>query len=113
MDENHDGALAVDEVRPDVKAPRKYAAVLHNDDYTTMECVVEILQRIFGRTTEEATTITLSVHHKGKGVAGIYSYEIAETKAMQAVEWARKRQFPLRCSVEPAEGEEDSKQSSP
>jgi len=67
-----------------------------------MEFVVEVLQSFFKRTQEEAVQIMLKVHHQGSGVAGIYSHEIAETKAVQVMEYAKTRGFPLKCSVEPA-----------
>lgn len=94
--------VAVEEGRPKLKEPPKYAVLLHNDDYTTMEFVIEVLQRFFNKQGEEAVQITLRVHQQGKGVAGIYSREIAETKAMQVNEAARSRGFPLKCTAEPA-----------
>lgn len=82
--------------------PPQYAVVLHNDDYTTMEFVIEVLVRFFRKNRDEAMTITLAVHQQGRGVAGIYSYEIAETKAAQVVELARTRGHPLQATTEPA-----------
>src|SRR5262245_34293438 len=103
-EEDLDSGLAVEEGRPKTrragKEPPKYAVFLLNDDYTTMEFVIEILKKYFQRTEQEAVTIMLRVHHSGKGVAGIYSYEIAETKAAQVEEYARTRGFPLKCEVE-------------
>ena len=69
--------------KPEVREPRKYAVILHNDDYTTMEFVIEVLNRFFQKTHEEAVAVTLQVHQQGRGVAGIYSFEIAETKVFQ------------------------------
>jgi len=88
--------------RPELKEPPQYAVVLHNDDYTTMEFVVEVLQKYFRRTHEEATEITLRVHHEGRGVAGIYGFEIAETKVAQVMEYAKAHEYPLKASCEPA-----------
>lgn len=101
--EEQDGGLAVQEGHPKLKEPRKFAVLLHNDNYTTMEFVVEILRRYFHRTEEEATQIMLQVHEKGKGIAGIYSHDIAETKVMQVQGYARSKGFPLMCTIEPAE----------
>ena len=100
--EEMEGGIAVAEGVPKLKEPLQYAVVLHNDDYTTMEFVVEILKRYFHKTEEEAAQVMLQVHQKGKGLAGIYSFEIAETKVMQVHEKARASGFPLKCSVEQA-----------
>lgn len=99
-----DGDVALDEVieqRSRLAPPRKFAVLLHNDDYTTMEFVVEVLQRYFQRTVEQSVEIMLRVHKQGKGVAGVFSYEIAETKAAQVMEHAKTRGYPLQCTVEP------------
>jgi ATP-dependent Clp protease adaptor protein ClpS len=82
--------------------PRMYQVVLHNDDYTTVDFVVEVLVVVFRRTVEDATLIMLDVHHRGRGVVGTYTYDIATTKANAVQEMAREREFPLRCTVEPA-----------
>lgn len=99
-EENGDGAVAVEESRPKLKEPPQYAVVLLNDDYTTMEFVVEVLQRFFHKTTEQAVEIMLRVHQEGRGVAGIYTYEIAETKVAQVHEHAKSAGFPLKCILE-------------
>ncbi len=78
------------------------AVLLHNDDYTTMEFVIEVLIRLFRRTPEEAVKIMLSVHERGNGVAGIYPSEIAETKVEQVSEYAKANGYPLRATAEPA-----------
>lgn len=83
-----------------IEEPPRYAVVLHNDDFTTMEFVVEILKRYFHKTEAEAMRVMLEVHSIGRGVAGIYSFEIAETKAAQVVESAKQQGYPLQCSVE-------------
>ncbi len=99
--EQGDGAVAT-EPRQEVKKPRLYKVLLHNDDYTTMEFVVMVLMSVFHHQEPEAVQIMLHVHKKGVGVAGVYSYEIAETKADKVMRLAREHEFPLRCSVEPA-----------
>ena len=77
-----------------------FAVLLINDDYTPMEFVIYILQSIFKKSYEEAKTIMLEVHNKGKGVCGIYSLDIAETKANQVIEFSRINQHPLECKVQ-------------
>ena len=95
------GALLVErETR--VEKPRLYKVLLHNDDYTPMDFVVDVLQRFFQRTQAEATEIMLAVHHKGVGVCGTYPYEIAETKVALVTECAREHEYPLQCTLEPA-----------
>jgi len=85
-----------------LQKPKLYKVLLHNDDYTTMEFVVFILQRVFHRNETDAVQIMLHVHKKGIGVAGVYSYEVAETRVAQVDALARQHEFPLRCSVEEA-----------
>ena len=86
--------------KPEVKKPNMYAVVLINDDYTPMEFVIYVLQTIFKKTYEEAKKIMLLVHNEGKGICGIYSLDIAETKANQVVEFSRVNQHPLECKVQ-------------
>ena len=86
--------------RDELKEPPLYRVLLHNDDYTTMDFVVMVLERIFGKSNEEATHIMLAVHNQGVGLAGLYTFEIAETKVAAVRSLARKNQFPLRCSRE-------------
>lgn len=83
-----------------VKPPSLYRVLLHNDDYTTMEFVVEVLRHVFRKTFEEATMIMLNVHHNGIGVCGVFTYEIAETKIDMVHNFARERGFPLKCTME-------------
>lgn len=95
------GGAAVEE-KIEVKEPPKMAVLLHNDDYTTMEFVIEVLIRIFKRTPEESVKIMLAVHERRSGVAGIYPAEIAETKVNQVFEYAKVSGYPLRATAEPA-----------
>ena len=80
--------------------PPMYRVLLHNDDYTTMDFVIEILMSVFGKSVEEATVIMLKVHHAGVGVCGVYTYEIAETKVETVHHLAAESGFPLKSSME-------------
>ncbi|WP_022662690.1 ATP-dependent Clp protease adapter ClpS [Paucidesulfovibrio longus] len=84
----------------EVREPRKFKVVLLNDDYTTMDFVVEILMHVFKKTETEATLIMLAVHNEGKGVCGVYPAEVAETKVDTVHRLARSAGFPLKCSME-------------
>ena len=86
--------------KPEVKKPNMYAVVLINDDYTPMEFVIYVLQTIFKKSYEEAKKIMLLVHNEGKGICGVYSLDIAETKANQVIEFSRVNQHPLECKVQ-------------
>lgn len=86
--------------REKVKRPSLYKVLLHNDDFTTMEFVVEILMSVFSKSPEDATRIMLNVHKRGIGLCGVYTYEIAETKVDRVHYLAREHGFPLRCSME-------------
>ena len=92
--------LAVEEAKPKLKRPPLYRVVLINDDYTPMEFVVEVLETVFGMDRSKATRVMLEVHTKGKGVCGVYSYEIAETKVAQVMSIAQQQQHPLLCTME-------------
>jgi ATP-dependent Clp protease adaptor protein ClpS len=92
--------LAVEEARPKLKEPPLYRVVLINDDYTPMEFVVEILESVFGMERTLATQVMLEVHTKGKGVCGVYNFEIAETKVAQVMGIAQQHQHPLLCTME-------------
>ena len=92
----------LDQPEVETEIPQLYNVLLHNDDYTTTEFVVEVLVAVFHKSVEEAVGIMLSVHRKGVGTAGTYTYDIARTKAMRVREMAREREFPLLCTVEPA-----------
>jgi ATP-dependent Clp protease adaptor protein ClpS len=95
-----DRGLAVEEARPRLKRPPLYQVILLNDDYTPMEFVVDVLERIFSLDRPRATRVMLQVHTKGKGVCGVFSYEIAETKVAQVTAYARQHQHPLLCTME-------------
>src|SRR6187402_3970150 len=94
--------LVVEEAAPEVKQPPLYSVVLLNDDYTPMEFVVEVLERFFRMDRETATRVMLEVHVKGKGVCGVFTYEIAETKVAQVMTYSRDNQHPLMCTLEQA-----------
>ena len=83
-----------------IKPPHLYQVILVNDDYTPMDFVVEVLTSIFGMNKSSATRVMLDVHTKGKGVCGIYTYEIAETRVAQVIKMAKQYQHPLLCSME-------------
>ncbi|NNC77070.1 MAG: ATP-dependent Clp protease adapter ClpS [Woeseiaceae bacterium] len=97
-----DQDIAVEESRPKVKRPPMYRVILVNDDYTPMQFVVGILESVFGLERTAATRVMLEVHTKGKGVCGVYSYEIAETKVAQVMTIAQQQQHPLLCTLEEA-----------
>ncbi|WP_180039753.1 ATP-dependent Clp protease adapter ClpS [Acinetobacter sp. YH12100] len=99
--EGDDSDLAVQTAPPELKRPPLYAVVLMNDDYTPMEFVIEILQQYFAMNLDQATQVMLTVHYEGKGVAGVYPRDIAETKANQVNNYARSQGHPLLCQIEP------------
>jgi ATP-dependent Clp protease adaptor protein ClpS len=105
-DEDHaahvqrEGGLAL-EKEPETKQPQRYKVLVHNDDYTTMEFVVMVLEVVFHRPDTEAVRIMLHVHQQGVGVAGVYSFEEAETRIAKVARLAREHEFPLKCSMEP------------
>ena len=90
----------VTKTKPKTKKPSLYKVLLLNDDYTPMEFVVFVLERFFAKGREEATRIMLHVHHKGVGICGVYTYEIAETKVAQVMDLARQHGHPLQCTME-------------
>ncbi len=89
-----------EKTREITETPRLFKVFLLNDDYTTMDFVVQILETVFNKTTVEATQIMLHVHHKGRGLCGVYTRDIAETKVETVHRQARKQHFPLRCLME-------------
>ena len=85
-----------------IKKPQMYAVVIYNDDYTTMDFVIEILVKIFHKTSVEASEIMMHVHTNGKGEAGVYTYDIALTKKLQTEQWANEKGFPLKITIDEA-----------
>jgi ATP-dependent Clp protease adaptor protein ClpS len=100
--------LAVEIARPRLKRPPLYRVMLLNDDYTTMEFVIEVLQSIFRHSEEKAAQIMLHVHQKGAGICGVYTREIAESKVEQVMQYATQSKHPLQCTMEPDVGEDDA-----
>lgn len=86
--------------RPKTKKPSMYKVLLLNDDYTPMEFVTHVLERFFNKTKQEATEIMLHVHRKGVGIAGVFTYEVAETKVAKVMDFARANEQPLQCTME-------------
>ena len=98
---NDDGRTdIVTKARPKTKKPSLYKVLLLNDDYTPMEFVVHVLQKYFGKQREEAERIMLHVHQKGVGICGVYTFEIAETKVTQVMDFSRANNHPLQCTME-------------
>ena len=102
--EDSSGGLALQESKPELKRPPLFKVVLINDDYTPMEFVVEVLEVFFRMNREQATHVMLTVHTQGKGVCGIFTRDIAETKAAQVNKYARENEHPLLCEIEALEG---------
>ena len=94
------GTSVITRVKPQVKRPSLYRVLILNDDYTPMEFVVHVLERFFQKDVEAATKIMLHVHHHGIGECGVFTYEVAETKVTQVMDFARKHQHPLQCVME-------------
>ena len=90
----------VEDSETQLQEPDMYRVILHNDHYTTMDFVVEVIIRVFHKPVIEATKIMIDVHKKGKGIVGIYPYDIASTKCSQVINMAEKRNFPLKCTIE-------------
>jgi ATP-dependent Clp protease adaptor protein ClpS len=99
-DDNGTSTGVVVKAKPKTKKPSMYKVLMLNDDYTPMEFVVHILERFFQKSREEATRIMMHVHRRGVGVCGVYTYEVAETKVTQVMDFARKHQHPLQCVME-------------
>ena len=100
IDHHQDSDIAVQEAKPKLKLPSLYKVILNNDDYTPMDFVVEILESFFNINIEAATRIMLDVHKSGKGICGVFSREIAETKVAQVNNFSRENQHPLLCTME-------------
>ena len=94
------GTGIVTKTRPKVKKPSLYKVLLLNDDYTPMEFVVHILEKFFSKSREDAVEVMLHVHRHGVGICGVFTYEVAETKVAQVIEFARRHQHPLQCTME-------------
>ncbi len=94
--------LALQEAKPELKRPPLYKVVLLNDDYTPMDFVVHVLEQFFGMGREKATQVMLQVHTQGKGVCGVFSRDVAETKVAQVNECSRENEHPLKCTMEEA-----------
>jgi ATP-dependent Clp protease adaptor protein ClpS len=94
------GSAVITKTRPQTKRPNMYRVLLLNDDYTPMEFVVHVLERFFNKDRETATRIMLHVHQNGIGECGVFTYEVAETKVTQVMDFARKHQHPLQCVME-------------
>ncbi len=101
-----DGDVAVEEQKPRLKRPPMYKVVMLNDDYTPMPFVVEVLEMFFAMPREKATRVMLQVHTEGRAVCGIYTRDVAETKAAQVNQYARDNQHPLLCEIEASEDDE-------
>lgn len=103
--QHRDAPFAADpqvDQEPALEEPRMYRVILHNDHYTTMDFVVEVLMQVFHKAAAEAVKIMLDVHRKGAGVCGVYIYDIAVTKVAQVHQMARQKEYPLKCSCEEA-----------
>ena len=101
--DNDDGVVTKTKSEKKLKKPRMYKVLLHNDDYTTREFVVEVLKGVFHKSETDAVQIMLHVHNNGVGVAGVFTYEVAETKIRTVEHLARRYEYPLRLSMEPEE----------
>ena len=99
-DDREDETGVVTKTRPKTQRPPMYKVLLLNDDYTPMEFVVHILERFFGLNHAQSFEIMLTVHKKGLAVVGVYSFEVAETKVVQVMDFARRHQHPLQCTME-------------
>ena len=101
-DSHHEHGVAVEPARPEVAPPPFYQVMLLNDDYTPMDFVVDVLQQFFSMDLDKATQVMLHVHTRGRGVCGVFTREVAETKVAQVNEYSRMNQHPLLCTMEKA-----------
>jgi ATP-dependent Clp protease adaptor protein ClpS len=92
--------ISVQEAKPQLKQPSMYQVVMHNDDYTPMEFVVVVLERFFSMNAPSATNVMYQVHTAGRAVCGVYTKDVAETKVDQVIDYARRHEHPLLCSIE-------------
>ena len=102
LESQHHRGIALEEVRPEIKRPPLYKVVLLNDDFTPMDFVVEVLRIYFRMGHDRAHQVMLHVHTRGKGVCGVFTFEIAETKVVQVNEFSRQNEHPLKCAMEKA-----------
>ena len=100
LDDENDDTVLLEQAKPKLKKPPMYKVILLNDDFTPMEFVVHVLEAIFGHNRESATRIMLNVHKSGKGVCGIYTKDVAETKVTQVNSYSRENKHPLLCDME-------------
>jgi ATP-dependent Clp protease adaptor protein ClpS len=98
-DEDHSTGIVI-KTKPKTRKPSLYKVLMLNDDYTPMEFVVHILERFFSKNRQEAEQIMLHVHRRGVGICGVFTYEVAETKVTQVMDFARQHQHPLQCTLE-------------
>lgn len=96
------GTALLPVTKPKTRAPSFYSVILLNDDFTPMDFVVHVLQKFFQKNLEEANLIMLQVHNQGSGVAGVFSYEIAETKVFLVNQYSKQHKYPLKCTLEKA-----------
>ena len=99
-DDEGPGTGVIVKPKAKTKKPSMYKVLMLNDDYTPMEFVVHVLERCFNKSPEDATRIMLHVHRRGVGICGVYTYEVAETKVTQVMDFARQHQHPLQCTLE-------------
>lgn len=99
--EGDPGIAVADKVK--VQKPSMYKVLMHNDDYSTMEFVIHVLQKFFGKTYDDAHAIMLKVHHEGIGMCGVYTFEVAESKVSKVNKYSRGKGHPLKCSYEPCD----------
>lgn len=98
--ERRTGSSTIEKTKKEIKEPDKYKVILLNDDFTTMEFVVEVLVKVFQKDVVSATKIMRQVHEKGQGLVGLYSYDIARTKVSEVHQMAKSREYPLKCRIE-------------
>ena len=99
-EDEHGDTHVLTKPKPKLKAPKMFKVILLNDDFTPMDFVILILQKYFAKTPQQATEIMMQVHKKGAGIAGVYTYEIAETKSYQVNDFARSQEYPLKSIIE-------------
>lgn len=102
VNREREGGMAVQDSKPDLRPPPRYKVLLLNDDFTPMEFVVQVLETFFHLSREKATQIMLHVHTRGVGVCGLFGRDVAETKVAQVMDFARRHQHPLMCTMEEA-----------